>query len=108
MLSRCLWYAGMNAIKWKRTPYYNVGVSSCTLLSLVLCHHTVASDGRFQREINHDNVLGSGGKLAVEFATLLKILWSGKRHSYAPSTLKVRILVRSRYAWRIFVLQNVH
>ena len=49
----------------------------------------VLSDGRFQQEINYDNVLGSGGKLAVEFATLLRILWSGKHQSYAPSNLKV-------------------
>ena len=30
-----------------------------------------------------------GGKLAVAFAFLLKVLWSGKHHSYAPAKLKV-------------------
>jgi hypothetical protein len=45
--------------------------------------------GTFQKEINHDNPLGTGGKLAVAFATLMKIIWSGKYRSYAPAKLKV-------------------
>ncbi|KAK3104177.1 hypothetical protein FSP39_025069 [Pinctada imbricata] len=42
----------------------------------------------FQDDINQDNPLGMGGKLAVSFAVLLKVLWSAKHHSYAPSKLK--------------------
>ncbi|XP_053378168.1 ubiquitin carboxyl-terminal hydrolase 19-like [Mercenaria mercenaria] len=45
-------------------------------------------DGKFQNDLNIDNVLGSGGKLAVCFAVLCKVLWSGKHYSYAPSKLK--------------------
>ncbi|XP_060582154.1 ubiquitin carboxyl-terminal hydrolase 19-like isoform X2 [Ruditapes philippinarum] len=45
-------------------------------------------EGKFQNDLNTDNVLGSGGKLAVCFAVLCKVLWSGKHFSYAPSKLK--------------------
>ena len=48
----------------------------------------VCVDGRFQKEINHDNPLGSKGVLAVEFATLMRTLWSGRKYSFAPSSLK--------------------
>lgn len=48
-------------------------------------------DGHFQSEINIDNPLGMGGKLAVAFAVLLKVLWSGTQNSYAPSKLKTLI-----------------
>lgn len=43
----------------------------------------------YQTDINTENPLGSGGKLAVQFAHLLKVLWSAKHYSYAPSKLKV-------------------
>jgi len=47
------------------------------------------SGGEFQNDLNMENVLGSGGKLAVSFAVLCKVLWSGKHTSYAPAKLKV-------------------
>ena len=48
-----------------------------------------SSESRYQKEINCDNPLGTGGKLAVAFAVLLEYLWSGKHFSYAPAKLKV-------------------
>lgn len=45
-------------------------------------------ESRFQNDINTDNPLGMGGKLAVSYAVLLRTLWSGKHYSYAPSKLK--------------------
>ncbi|XP_048740346.2 ubiquitin carboxyl-terminal hydrolase 19-like isoform X2 [Ostrea edulis] len=45
-------------------------------------------DSGFQNDINTDNPLGMGGKLAVSYAVLLRMLWSGKHYSYAPSKLK--------------------
>lgn len=47
--------------------------------------------GKYQDDINTDNPLGFGGKLAVSFATLLKVLWAGTHYSYAPSKLKVHL-----------------
>ncbi|XP_014673127.1 PREDICTED: uncharacterized protein LOC106813498, partial [Priapulus caudatus] len=44
-------------------------------------------EGRFQNEINTENPLGTGGKLAVAFAVLVKVLWSGTHRSYPPSKL---------------------
>ena len=48
----------------------------------------IFSDQKFQKEINTDNPLGMGGKLALTFAVLMKVIWSGKSYSHAPSKLK--------------------
>ncbi|XP_077982942.1 ubiquitin carboxyl-terminal hydrolase 19-like [Glandiceps talaboti] len=45
-------------------------------------------DSSLREQINVDNPLGTGGHLALSFAVLMKVLWSGKYHSYAPSKLK--------------------
>ncbi|XP_052779874.1 ubiquitin carboxyl-terminal hydrolase 19-like [Mya arenaria] len=45
-------------------------------------------EGDFKPDLNTDNVLGSGGKLALSFAVLCKVLWSGKYMTYPPSKLK--------------------
>jgi len=42
----------------------------------------------FQKDLNQDNPLGYGGKLAISFAILMRILWSGKARSHAPMKLK--------------------
>ena len=44
--------------------------------------------GRFQKDLNKDNPLGLGGNLAISYAILLKVLWSGANASYAPAKLK--------------------
>ncbi|XP_070557483.1 ubiquitin carboxyl-terminal hydrolase 19-like isoform X2 [Ptychodera flava] len=46
------------------------------------------TDPDFREEINTDNPLGTGGHLALSLAVLMKVLWSGKYHSYAPSKIK--------------------
>ncbi|XP_033746045.1 ubiquitin carboxyl-terminal hydrolase 19-like [Pecten maximus] len=51
--------------------------------------------GAYQKDINTDNPLGSGGKLAVQFAHLLKVLWSAKHYSYAPSKLKSLVAMKA-------------
>lgn len=63
----------------------------CITFLRISCNNLLIADGHFQKEINMDNPLGSGGKLAVEFAMLLKVLWSGTKFSYAPTNLKVKI-----------------
>ncbi|XP_064631976.1 ubiquitin carboxyl-terminal hydrolase 19-like [Lineus longissimus] len=52
-------------------------------------------ESQFQKEINTDNPLGSGGKLVVAFAVLLRVLWSGKHYSYAPSKLKNLVALKA-------------
>ena len=56
------------------------------MLTVVSC---VAVDDTYQNELNSENPLGMGGKLAVAFAQLMNVLWSGKHYSYAPAKLKV-------------------
>eukprot|EP00002_Diphylleia_rotans_P013620 TRINITY_DN2657_c0_g1_i6.p2 TRINITY_DN2657_c0_g1~~TRINITY_DN2657_c0_g1_i6.p2 ORF type:complete len:433 (+),score=100.95 TRINITY_DN2657_c0_g1_i6:49-1347(+) len=43
---------------------------------------------RHLKDINEKNVLGTGGSLAREFATLIKAMWSGGSGSVAPRAFK--------------------
>uniref|UniRef100_A0A8B9TIS6 Ubiquitin carboxyl-terminal hydrolase 19 n=1 Tax=Anas platyrhynchos TaxID=8839 RepID=A0A8B9TIS6_ANAPL len=40
------------------------------------------------QEINYNNPLGTGGRLAIGFAMLLRALWKGTHHAFQPSKLK--------------------
>ncbi|XP_060095352.1 ubiquitin carboxyl-terminal hydrolase 19 isoform X2 [Heteronotia binoei] len=45
-------------------------------------------DRSFKSEINYSNPLGTGGRLAIGFAVLLRALWKGTHHAFQPSKLK--------------------
>lgn len=45
-------------------------------------------DRAFETELNCNNPLGTGGRLAVGFAVLLRALWKGTHHAFQPSKLK--------------------
>ncbi|XP_051736765.1 ubiquitin carboxyl-terminal hydrolase 19 isoform X3 [Ctenopharyngodon idella] len=45
-------------------------------------------DRAFESEINCTNPLGTGGRLAIGFAVLLRALWKGTHHAFQPSKLK--------------------
>uniref|UniRef100_A0A8C6VD89 ubiquitinyl hydrolase 1 n=1 Tax=Naja naja TaxID=35670 RepID=A0A8C6VD89_NAJNA len=45
-------------------------------------------DRSFESEINYSNPLGTGGRLAIGFAVLLRALWKGTHHAFQPSKLK--------------------
>uniref|UniRef100_A0AAV2M1N9 ubiquitinyl hydrolase 1 n=1 Tax=Knipowitschia caucasica TaxID=637954 RepID=A0AAV2M1N9_KNICA len=45
-------------------------------------------DRAFESEINCNNPLGTGGRLAIGFAVLLRALWKGTHHAFQPSKLK--------------------
>uniref|UniRef100_H3B5N3 Ubiquitin carboxyl-terminal hydrolase n=1 Tax=Latimeria chalumnae TaxID=7897 RepID=H3B5N3_LATCH len=45
-------------------------------------------DRSFETEINYSNPLGTGGRLAIGFAVLLRALWKGTHHAFQPSKLK--------------------
>lgn len=47
------------------------------------------ADRAFEGEINCSNPLGTGGRLAIGFAVLLRALWKGTHHAFQPSKLKV-------------------
>ena len=42
----------------------------------------------FDKEINKDNVLGSKGKLAKNYAKFIKNMWCGSESTYSPHNLK--------------------
>ncbi|XP_058855414.1 ubiquitin carboxyl-terminal hydrolase 19-like isoform X3 [Acipenser ruthenus] len=45
-------------------------------------------DRAFETELNCSNPLGTGGRLAIGFAVLLRSLWKGTHHAFQPSKLK--------------------
>ncbi|KAK7883974.1 hypothetical protein WMY93_027097 [Mugilogobius chulae] len=45
-------------------------------------------DRAFESELNCNNPLGTGGRLAIGFAVLLRALWKGTHHAFQPSKLK--------------------
>jgi len=45
----------------------------------------------YRSEINHQNVLGTGGKLVVEYAELMKDMWLGKNTVVKPVSFKSQL-----------------
>lgn len=63
----------------------------CILPSYVILWCLLFSDRAFESEINCNNPLGTGGRLAIGFAVLLRALWKGTHHAFQPSKLKVSV-----------------
>lgn len=57
--------------------------------SIISCFFGAPADRAFEAEINCNNPLGTGGRLAIGFAVLLRALWKGTHHAFQPSKLKV-------------------
>jgi ubiquitin carboxyl-terminal hydrolase 8 len=72
---------------------HNLG-NSCFLNSIVQCLNHIEPltqyflGGAFAKELNTKNPLGSGGRVATAYATLLKEIWSGDYSALAPRLLK--------------------
>ena len=72
---------------------HNLG-NSCFLNSIVQClNHTEPLtkyfvSGEYAHEINRKNPLGSGGRVATAYGSLLKDMWSGEYSTMAPRLLK--------------------
>jgi ubiquitin carboxyl-terminal hydrolase 8 len=72
---------------------HNLG-NSCFLNSIIQCLNHIEPltqyflGGEFARELNTKNPLGSGGRVATAYATLLKEIWSGDYSALAPRLLK--------------------
>ena len=49
------------------------------------------ADSLFQPDINRQNPLGMSGQLALSFAVLLRVLWSGQHRSHNPHQLKTLV-----------------
>ncbi|GAA0164096.1 cysteine protease [Lithospermum erythrorhizon] len=47
--------------------------------------------GDYEKELNHDNPLGTNGEIALEFGDLLKRLWESEGYPVAPRTFKSKI-----------------
>ena len=55
--------------------------------------------GTYKHQINKDNVLGMGGKLAEAYAVLMNEIWRGSRSKTAPFFLKKTLGTRiSRFS----------
>lgn len=72
---------------------HNLG-NSCYLNSIVQCLNQIESftqfflKGDYAMDMNRKNPLGSGGRVATAYASLLKEIWSGKYSALAPRMLK--------------------
>uniref|UniRef100_A0A8C1CVD9 ubiquitinyl hydrolase 1 n=2 Tax=Cyprinus carpio TaxID=7962 RepID=A0A8C1CVD9_CYPCA len=60
----------------------------CVLPRCVVLWCLLFPDRGFESEINCSNPLGTGGRLAISFAVLLRALWKGTHHAFQPSKLK--------------------
>ena len=85
----CIQKIYVNITFWSKIRINNILAKNLNNLRSTLLFDIPITDGEMQKDINVDNPLGSGGKLAVSFAMLLRILWSGKHYSFSPSKLKV-------------------
>eukprot|EP01083_Nonionella_stella_P149235 473702_1 len=61
----------------------------CLSNTPLLTHYFLS--GRFRDEINKDNPLGRGGRIASAWGNVIEDLWSGKYRSIAPRALKTEI-----------------
>lgn len=66
-------------------------ILNITITPFVAVTQKMFSGDQYQDDINTENPLGTGGKLAVIFANLMRNLWSGKERSLSPYKLKVRM-----------------
>lgn len=72
---------------------HNLG-NSCFLNSIVQCLNHIDPitqyflKGDYATDLNRKNPLGSGGRVATAYATLLKEVWSGDYSALAPRLLK--------------------
>jgi len=47
--------------------------------------------GRFKKDLNKSNPLGTGGRIAEAFANLMRSLWQGGRRNIQPTEFKVSL-----------------
>jgi ubiquitin carboxyl-terminal hydrolase 8 len=72
---------------------HNLG-NSCFLNSIIQCLNHIEPitqfflKGDYSHDLNRKNPLGSGGRVATAYASLLKEIWSGKYSALAPRMLK--------------------
>lgn len=63
-------------------------IVQCLVHAEPLTKYMLSTESLFRQEINRTNPLGSGGKVAEAYASLLKAIWSGQHTCISPLALK--------------------
>lgn len=63
----------------------------CLSNTQALTLHFLRDDEAYKEDINEDNPLGCGGRIAIAYANLLKEMWSGEFSVVSPSAFKTVI-----------------
>lgn len=81
-------YGACGLLNLGNTCYANAALQCVGYMPLL---RSYLLSGTYKLDINKENPLGTGGRLLEEFADLLKLIWSAKDSSRAPSKFRQQL-----------------
>ena len=70
------------------TCFMNAALQCLSHTRALTAYFLADDDSSWRADLNHENVLGSGGRLATAYAALLRDLWYGARAAVPPHSFK--------------------
>lgn len=81
--------AGLTGLRNLGNTCFMASALQCLSNTIPLTDYFLGYD--FAKEINHNNVLGTNGKLVMAYKALVKKIWLGNHSSVSPSQFKVSL-----------------